>query len=68
MSVTDKALARRLMRASISPEWLVRKEIDMRRLSGKAVDGANIEREMHLCAEVGLQWPDGMIERICNED
>ncbi len=68
MSDQDEALARHLGRVSISPYWLVREEIEMRRLSGKAVDGAKIEREMHLCAELGVQWPDGMIERICNDD
>ena len=68
MSDQDEALARRLGRVSISPEWLVRKEIEMRRVSGKAVDGAKIQREMRLCAELGLQWPDGMIERLCNDD
>ncbi len=68
MSDQDEALARHLGRVSISPYWLVRKEIDRRRLYRKAVDGAKIEREMHLCAELGLQWPDGMIERICNDD
>jgi len=67
VSATNEALARRLGRVSISPEWLVRKEIEMRRLSGKTVDGAKIEREMHLCAKLGLQWPNGMIERLCNE-
>ncbi len=68
MSKANETLARRLGRVSISPVWLVRKEIVMRRLSGKTVDGAKIEREMNLCAKLGLQWPDGMIERLCNDD
>jgi len=68
VSKANETLARRLGRVSISPEWLVRKEIEMRRLSGKTVDGAKIEREMHMCSKLGLQWPNGMIERICNED
>jgi len=68
VSDQDEALARHLGRVSISPYWLVRKEIDMRRLAGKTVDGAKIEREMHMCAKRGLQWPDEMIERICNDE
>ena len=68
MSDQDEALARHLGRVSISPYWLVRQEIEMRRLYGKTVDGAKIEREMHLCAELGVQWTNGMIERICNDD
>jgi len=67
VSDQDEALARRLGRVSISPYWLVRKEIEMRRLYGMTVDEAKIEREMHMCAKLGLQWPDGMIERLCND-